>query len=169
MHGRNSRNGGGGRTSSPPLVVGAGTLKAVSVLFGLSATSIENWRGALWSSWRSKFVFSGGALCDLVGRCRGRVRWVFDFQVFIGGERREVSTFLGDRSLLVDLLADWSASESSGSVSDSRVTIIGRLTGWVFALPNANPGRCVGYRGMGDTRTVRSVMVVVVSRGKMQN
>lgn len=56
------------------------------------------------------------------------------------------------------LLAKSSSVSASFSISVSRVTMIGRLTGRFF-LPKVKLVSKAGYRGIGDTRTVRSVMV----------
>ena len=113
---------------------------------------------------------SGGVLCDLVGRCLG-----LDLQVFVGGERRLLSTMVGVLTRLLgevggviksmsligglSLEASWSASWSAvSSISVSRVTMIG-VRGRTGRRPKVN-SFVSGYKGIGETRTVRSVMMV---------
>jgi hypothetical protein len=129
-------------------------------VYGSSTVSMPRWLGtsgccSAFSRNSLKTVLSGGALRERVGRCRGRG----EVQVLGGGESRAESNLL--------LLGVWerfglsslSASSSSGSISDSRVTIIGRLTGLGLLLPKEKPGFIAGYRGIGETSTVRSVIV----------
>jgi hypothetical protein len=99
-----------------------------------------------------KVVLSGGALRERVGRCRGRR----EVHLFGGGERKVESNrfLLGERPGRLSL----SASSASFSISVSRVTITGRLTG--FFRPKVKPVFMDGYRGIGETNTVRSVIVV---------
>jgi len=58
----------------------------------------------------------------------------------------------------------WSASTSSTSVS--RVTMIGLLKGREVRLPKVK-SFVSGYKGNGETSTVRSVMVVVQNKEKI--
>lgn len=127
------------------------------------------------SSWPAgaAILRSGGALCDRVGRCLG-----LDFQVLTGGESRLESTTLGVRDLLGGDAGEtksvstggktwglrWSASTSSISVS--RVTMIGLLKGREVRLPKVK-SLVSGYKGNGETSTVRSVMVVVQNKVKI--
>ena len=129
--------------------------------------------GPFSSSWTSDtgVLRSGGALCDRVGRCLG-----LDFQVLTGGESRFESTTLGVRDLLGGDLGEvksvstwtwgfrWSASASSISVSS--VTMIGLLKGREVRLPKVK-SFVSGYKGNGETSTVRSVMVVVQNKAKV--
>ena len=101
-----------------------------------------------------------------MGRCLG-----LDLQVFTGGERRLLSTVVGvlmrllgvvggvikSMSLIggLSLVASWSASSS---ISVSRVTMIG-VRGRTERRPKVN-SFVSGYMGIGETRTVRSVMMV---------
>ena len=167
-------SGGGGRTSSPPLVIDRLRRVGVELLFKARprAMADESPSRLLNSSIRTSWedvggdLRSGGALCDLVGRCLG-----LDLQVFTGGERRLLSTVVGVRmrllgveggvikslSLVGDstLEASWSASLS---ISVSRVTMIG-VRGRRERRPKTNSFDS-GYMGIGETRTVRSVMMV---------
>jgi len=81
----------------------------------------------------------------------------------LGGGESRVESNLGGRVLLGvgerTGRSSLSASSASGSISVSRVTIIGRLTGRGLFRPNEKPGLVFGYRGTGDIRTVRSVIV----------
>jgi hypothetical protein len=87
----------------------------------------------------------------------------------MGGDNSDESN-LGERLLLgvegdfrCGWPEDWPSSaslDSSGSISDSSVTIIGRLTGRDSLRPKMKPCFMAGYRGIGETRTVKSVMVV---------
>lgn len=112
-----------------------------------------------------------------MGRCLG-----LDLQVFAGGERRLLSTTVGvlmrlfgevggvikstsisgDLPLEASVSASGSASGSAfssafSSISVSRVTMIGvRGRG---RRPKVN-SFVSGYKGIGETRTVRSVMMV---------
>lgn len=109
------------------------------------------------SFWKAlNLVLSGGALRERVGRCRGR-RAV---QVFGGGERRveSIRLCLGE-GVTVELLSVSASSGASCSISVSRVTITGRLTGLEFLRPKVKPDLTGGYNGIGDTSTVRSVIV----------
>ena len=108
-----------------------------------------------------------------MGRCLG-----LDLQVFAGGERRLLSTTVGvlirlfgevggvikSTSISGDLPLEASVSASGSafssafsSISVSRVTMIGvRGRG---RRPKVN-SFVSGYKGIGETRTVRSVMMV---------
>ena len=100
-----------------------------------------------------------------MGRCLD-----FALQVFVGGERRLLSTAVGVRIRLLEAggsiksqsLTEDSALEAplsaSWSISVSRVTMIG-VRGRTGRLPKIN-SFVSGYKGIGETRTVRSVMVV---------
>jgi hypothetical protein len=170
-------SGGGGRTSSPPLVSGRLRRVGVELLFKARprAMADESPPSRILNSGirpsgeggGGGVLRSGGALCDLVGRCLG-----LDLQVFAGGERRLLSTIVGDlirllgeegaviksTSSIGDLTLEEASWSASSSISVSRVTMIGvrERTG---RRPKVN-SFVSGYKGIGETRTVRSVMVV---------
>jgi hypothetical protein len=109
------------------------------------------------SFWNSlKVVLSGGALRERVGLCRGRR----EVQVLGGGESRAESNrfLLGEAERIASGMSS-SASSGSGSISVSRVTMTGRLTGRGLLRPKVKPDFMGGYRGIGDINTVRSVIV----------
>jgi hypothetical protein len=110
-----------------------------------------------WNSW--KVVLSGGALRERVGRCRGRR----EVHVLGGGESKAESNrfLLGEGETPGRSSLSASASSASGSISVSRVTITGRLTG-CFLRPKVKPVFMGGYRGIGDISTVRSVIAADV-------
>jgi hypothetical protein len=97
-------------------------------------------------------VCVGGALCDRVGRCRGR-----DFQVLMGGLSSPGSMNGAVRAADSDIAVDPLGPDSE----DSRVTIMGEgerlrrdATDEKGDLEREEEGPA--YSGMGETRTVRS-------------
>ena len=185
MNNKNLHRGGGGRTSSPGPTLpdneeefpndkdgdGVVALLGGTCTNKLSEPCLESSETPGCPSFScARVLLSGGALCDLVGLCLVVLDCLVALNVFTGGDSKSGSTMVClwlKRRLLCDSPVspglEPSATSASRlcdcvSISFSRVTMIGRSTGFL-RIPNVK-SLVPGYRGVGDTRTVRSVITL---------